>query len=131
MPSHAKVRLVMSSFDRSRPMPAWLTRHHDNVNTQRGVKYYKQRYVAQPPWASRKAINNIYAEARWMRRHGFDVHVDHVYPLCGPNFCGLHVPSNLRIVSASDNMAKSNCEWPGREQLDLFRPEFFELEYQL
>lgn len=120
----------MSTFDKSKPMPDWLTRMHANKNTQRGQRYYIQRYVAQPAWASRAAINRIYAEARWMRRNGFDVHVDHIIPLCHPFICGLHVPSNLRIVSAKKNMRKSNIEYPGCYQMDLFKHKFFELEMQ-
>ena len=37
---------------------------------------------------------------------GYDV--DHYYPLQGRAVSGLHVPSNLSVMRASDNRSKSN-----------------------
>lgn len=121
----------MTAFDKSKPMPRWITREHSNENTKRGQRYYKQLWLAQPPWVNPKSIRSIYREAAYMRRLGFDVHVDHVIPLCHPYVCGLHVPSNLRIISASENMLKRNHEHPYHYQSDMFKPDPFELEYQL
>lgn len=34
--------------------------------------------------------------------------VDHIYPIVGEGFCGLHVPWNLRIIPWLENRKKSN-----------------------
>lgn len=42
------------------------------------------------------------------RESGYDWHVDHIIPLQGEFVSGLHVPRNLRVIPALDNMRKSN-----------------------
>jgi hypothetical protein len=65
---------------------------------------------ATPEWANEPKIDDIYAECK--RRNllaGYMAyHVDHVVPLQGKKVSGLHVPGNLRIISARKNLAKHN-----------------------
>jgi len=71
-----------------------------------------RKLQATPPWqteADRAAIAALYAEARRMTEEtGILHHVDHIAPLRGRAICGLHVPGNLQVIPANDNLRKSN-----------------------
>lgn len=68
-----------------------------------------KRMQAMPKWANREVMNAIYREARRLEKaDGVKRHVDHVIPLVHPMVSGLHCEFNLRIISASENMAKKN-----------------------
>lgn len=75
-------------------------------------KYYKQ---ATPPWLSDKhkaQIVGVYrVRSRVSKTTGKMHHVDHIVPLRGENVCGLHVPWNLRVITAEENITKGN-KWP-------------------
>lgn len=75
----------------------------DNSNRRAGIKR------ACPIWVSKKDIENIYAEAISKTKHtGILHHVDHIIPLHGNGVCGLHVPWNLQILTAEENLKKTN-----------------------
>lgn len=63
---------------------------------------------ATPAWSDHVAIGMIYRAAEVIRTSGFDVHVDHAIPLQGKSVSGLHVHTNLQILTASANRSKSN-----------------------
>jgi hypothetical protein len=67
---------------------------------------------ATPNWLSN--------EQRWMIEQAFDIanirskitklkwHVDHIVPLTSNVVCGLHVPWNLQVIEAKQNLKKYN-----------------------
>lgn len=67
---------------------------------------------AVPKWLTaiqRAQIREFYDIAAALRTQtGIEHHVDHIHPLQGKNFCGLHVPWNLQVLPGDVNIRKSN-----------------------
>ena len=106
---------------------SWRARNPDRVaahNAKAGAKWSKansgkrnaltlKRKAAKlqrtPAWADLGAIEQFYIEAvRVSRDTGIPHEVDHVIPLQGENVSGLHVETNLQILSRRENRAKQN-----------------------
>lgn len=74
--------------------------------------YRSQKEVATPKWITPddwKSMEEFYKTAKelqWLSEE--PLHVDHVVPLNGDSFSGLHVPWNLQILPASANIKKGN-----------------------
>jgi len=87
----------------------WRTENRDKVNY-----YTAKRKAAKlqrtPHWLAEedfKAIGAFYTESRRLTEEtGIPHHVDHIIPLQGENVSGLHVPSNLQILTAPENSRK-------------------------
>lgn len=70
---------------------------------------FAARLRATPVWADKEAILTVYRECqRVSLETGIVHHVDHIVPLVSPLVCGLHVEYNLQVLSASENLTKSN-----------------------
>jgi hypothetical protein len=94
---------------------AYLERKREYARSNRALyaHYSNKRRAtllnATPLWADLDAIKRIYDEcARVTLATGVEHHVDHIIPLQGTNVRGLHVESNLRIISGAENRSKSN-----------------------
>ena len=72
------------------------------------AKYRARKMRATPSWVNAKKIETIYINADFLRKSGVDVQVDHAIPLQGKLVSGLHVESNLKIISAHENRVKHN-----------------------
>jgi hypothetical protein len=62
-----------------------------------------------PAWADLDAIARIYVESKRLTEvTGIKHHVDHIIPLQGATVSGLHIAENLQILTAQENLQKSN-----------------------
>jgi hypothetical protein len=87
-----------------------------NKNKAAHLNRKRKRDAAQlnrtPVWLTIKDhqdIKDFYYLAKALEQvTGEKYHVDHIIPLQGELVSGLHVPSNLRVISAKENLSKSN-----------------------
>lgn len=63
---------------------------------------------ATPDWLTEEQLSQIKALYAKSASMSTPHHVDHIVPLQGENVCGLHVPWNLRVIPADENIRKSN-----------------------
>lgn len=77
----------------------------------------KREMEAMTPWVNKAHLKTEYAYASRLNRINAmkgpvpkekKKVVDHLIPLRHPLVCGLHVPDNLKVVNAGDNLRKSN-----------------------
>lgn len=99
-------------------------KHYANNKAWYMAKSAKRRaskISATPTW-----LDGIHlAQIKWFytacammtETSGIQHHVDHIHPLQGDGFNGLHVPWNLRIIPAKDNISKGNSLPPEMRNL--------------
>ena len=85
---------------------------HPDAYTARAVANVAKRAKRMPQWLT--------SDDRWVMREaynlaklrtqmfGFVWEVDHIIPLRGEFVSGLHVPTNLQVISKSENRSKRN-----------------------
>lgn len=92
----------------------WAKRNKGKINAI-AAKRRAMKKLATPPWADKLMIEKIYLKAAHLQEiSGIAHHVDHIYPLVNPYICGLHIAENLQILTAEENLKKSNNYWPGQ-----------------
>ena len=69
------------------------------------------QHTRMPSWltaADHLEFDSVYKYCAGLRAAGLDYHVDHIVPLRGKSVSGLHVPWNLQVIPAVENMSKGN-----------------------
>jgi len=101
---------------RSKMNLRWQKENAEKVNALTAKRRARKKQ-AIPPWVNMEAIADIYKQASALTKKTGILHcVDHIYPLQSKYMCGLHVETNLQILTKSANSIKGNHTWPG--QLD-------------
>jgi hypothetical protein len=76
------------------------------------AKRRASKLKATPSWLTRAQLEEIadfYEQALLADNlTGVKHHVDHIEPLQGEDRCGLHVPWNLQVLTATENISKKN-----------------------
>lgn len=92
----------------------WTSKNIDKINSY-SAKRRSKKLQATPPWLTMEhlsAIRDFYTESKALEKAtGIKHHVDHIVPLQGKNVCGLHVPWNLNVLTATENLVK-NSHYP-------------------
>ena len=80
-----------------------------NANTR---KYQAAKLKRTPTWLNSFELLHMQClyqvAAMRSKESNQEWHVDHIVPLQGENVSGLHVPWNLQVVPATENIKKSN-----------------------
>jgi hypothetical protein len=76
------------------------------------VRYTTNKLNATPKWLTKEHLNQI-ESFYWLAKLQYELtdekyHVDHIVPLKGKTVCGLHVPWNLQVIPALENISKGN-----------------------
>lgn len=90
-----------------------LDKHCATENKRRASKLH-----ATPAWLSESHLLHMqckYSLSKMLSKETGQLHhVDHIVPLKGKTVCGLHVPWNLKVIPAIENLRKSNKILEGR-----------------
>jgi len=87
---------------------AYNLRNPGKVNA-RAAKRRAAKLLRTPNWVCYDTITEYYICAKKLQElTGIEFHIDHIVPLQGELVSGLHVAANLQILTAHDNVSKSN-----------------------
>ena len=89
----------------------WRASNKDK-NSAKATRYRASKLNATPKWLTKEQQQQI-ESFYWLAKLQCELtdtkyHVDHIVPLKGKTVCGLHVPWNLQVLEALDNISKGN-----------------------
>ena len=87
-------------------------RNNPEKSLARNMLRHARKLQRTPKWLSQedlKLIEAKYAMAKWLSEVvGVPYHVDHIIPLRSKKVSGLHIPDNLQVITAKQNLVKGN-----------------------
>jgi hypothetical protein len=111
-PCHKAYR---QSTQQKQTIKEYWANHYENNKAKYCAKRAKRRASllnATPKWLSKEQLTTIeckYSVVEMLSKHSAEKYsVDHIVPLQGKTVCGLHVPWNLQVIKAYDNLKKGN-----------------------
>lgn len=100
--NRSRIRQIASTYQKN---------NKGKVNA-RTASRHAAKMCRTPNWLTKEEKTRIqcYYQVAMMRSKetGYSWHVDHIVPLQGECVSGLHVPWNLRVIQATDNIRKKN-----------------------
>jgi len=110
---HSKLKHDPTYMAKQRAFATASYRANPERAKRRNVSYARNALIVPrqtPKWANKFFISEIYDLAKLRTKYlGMPHQVDHIIPLCGRDVCGLHVETNLRVVTKAINLAKGNA----------------------
>jgi len=112
-PEEHKKRMVVASKEWRIRNPEYHHEHYLNNKTVYVAARARRRAAqenATPKWLTaidKAKIQEMY-DVSVARETQIDVkhHVDHIIPIMGKKVCGMHVPWNLQVITATENLSK-------------------------
>ena len=116
----AIIKYQTAYYESNREKLLQARREYVQLNPEKLAAQSAKRKAARsqrtPGWLTQTdyaIMDSFYAQARAMSdQTGEKYHVDHIVPLRGKKVSGLHVPSNLRVIPAAENIRKFNHYQP-------------------
>jgi hypothetical protein len=112
--AYSKTAYQANAEERKAYQRLWSKTNRGTANAL-SKKYKLKKANATPKWLTESQLLHIkckYQLAAMLNIHGVEKwHVDHIVPIRGQDVCGLHVPWNLRVIPAKENMTKGNKLW--------------------
>jgi hypothetical protein len=113
-PYNKEYRNLYYLLNREKIRKAQQTYEKNNTHVIAAIKAKRRasKIKRTPKWLTAdhfEQIKMIYLKAKEITQStGIPHHVDHIIPLQGKEVSGLHVPWNLRIIPATENLRKYN-----------------------
>lgn len=86
-------------------------KNHPSNRSKAAMDRHSKKLQRTPTWLNSGhlfEVESIYKYCGALRSIGLDYHVDHIVPLRGKTVSGLHVPWNMQVITATENISKGN-----------------------